>query len=235
VGFFYGVGWIAVMVLPSLKWRWAIVRWLARVAFAGMGVPVSVSRIERIPRRDAVLVFNHTSYIDVLLLAAFVPGEPVFVAKKQLAPQKFAGPLLRRLGAVFVERYEISTSGVDTEAVARLAREGRVLVFFPEGGFTRRPGLSEFFLGAFKIAAEAGKPVIPGVLRGTRAMMRSDQWFPRRTAIGMAIGEPILPTGTDFASALQLRDAARAAILVGCREPDIRELVRPNLPAAPAA
>jgi hypothetical protein len=74
----------------------------------------------------------------------------------------------------------------------------------------------------------------PGVLRVTRAMMRSDQWFPRRTAICMAIGEPIVLTGTDFAAVLRLRDAARAVILAGCGEPDLRELVKPS-PAATSA
>jgi 1-acyl-sn-glycerol-3-phosphate acyltransferase len=234
VGVCYFLGWLAVMLLPRLEWRWAVARRLARAAFAGMAVPLSVKGTERIPLRDAVLVFNHASYIDVLLVAAFVPGQPVFVAKKELAPQKFAGPLLRRLGAVFVERYDVSTSVADAEMVAGLARDGRVLVFFPEGSFTRRPGLSEFYLGAFKIAVEVGKPVFPCVLRGTRAMMRSDQWFPRRTAISMTVGEPIMPAGTDFAAALRLRDAARAVILAGCGEPDIRELVKPNQTASSA-
>jgi len=234
VGVCYFLGWAAVMIMPKLAWRWAAARLFARTAFRGMGVPLLIEGLENLPRRNAVLVFNHSSYIDVLLVAAFVPGVPVFIAKKELAPQRFAGPLLRRLGAVFVDRYEIGASIADTEAIAGLAREGRVLVFFPEGSFTRRPGLSEFYLGAFKIAAEAAKPVIPGVLRGTRAMMRSDQWFPRRTPIGIKIGEPILPAGTDFAAILQLREAARALILTGCGEPDLRELVKPEPPLAPA-
>lgn len=160
-------------------------------------------------------VFNHSSYLDVLLIAAFVPGEPVFVAKRELAGQKFAGPLLRRLGAVFVERYDVGASVTDAAAVATVARDGHLLVFFPEGSFTRRPGLSEFYLGAFKVAAESGQPVIPGLLSGTRAMLRSDQWFPLRTALGMTIEEPITPIGDDFDAVLQLRDAARAVILAG--------------------
>lgn len=233
IAFAAGSAWVAVMVLPRLEWRWATVRWCAKAAFFGMGVPLSVSGTERVPPRDAVLVFNHSSYVDVLLVTAFTPGEPVFVAKKELAPQIFAGPFLRRLGTVFVERYEIGTSVEDAEAIIQVARKGRVLVFFPEGTFTRRPGLSEFYLGAFKIAAEAGRPVIPGVLRGTRAMLRADQWFPRRTALSVEIGEPIVPMGTDFASVLKLRDAARTAILARCGEPDIRELVKPS-PAVPA-
>jgi len=234
VGTCYFLGWAAAMILPKLAWRWAAARFWARTAFRGMGVPLSSEGLENLPRRDAVLVFNHSSYIDVLLVAAFVPGEPVFVAKKELAAQSFAGPFLRRLGTVFVDRYEIGASLADSEAIAEPAREGRVLVFFPEGSFTRRPGLSEFYLGAFKIAAEAGKPVIPGILRGTRAMMRSDQWFPRRTPIGLTIGAPIMPGGADFTAILQLREAARAFILAGCGEPDLRELVKPEPPPVPA-
>jgi 1-acyl-sn-glycerol-3-phosphate acyltransferase len=235
VGACYGLGWIAVMVLPRLEWRWAAARGFARAALAGMGVPLSVSGIERIPIRNAVLVFNHASYVDVVLVAAFLPGTPVFVAKKDLEPQRFAGPLLRRLGAAFVERDETGASVADAEAITRLAGDGHVLVFFPEGTFTRRPGLSEFHLGAFKIAAEAGRPIIPGILRGTRGMLRSEQWLPRRNAISMTIGEPIAPTGADFARVLRLRDAARAVILAGCGEPDLRELVKPSPPQASEA
>jgi len=65
-------------------------------------------------------------------------------------------------------------------------------------------------------------------------MMRSDQWFPRRTPIGITIGEPITPDGTDFSAILRLREAARAFIITGCGEPDLRELVKPEAPLVPA-
>ncbi|MGA7323783.1 MAG: lysophospholipid acyltransferase family protein [Rhodomicrobium sp.] len=104
------------------------------------------------------------------------------------------------------------------------------MVFFPEGAFTRRAGLSEFYLGAFKVAAEAGVPVVPGILRGTRSMLRSDQWFPRWTPVSLTIEDPIMPSGKDFEPVLQLRDAARAVILAGCGEPDLGELVKPPQP-----
>ena len=107
-------------------------------------------------------------------------------------------------------------------------------MFFPEGAFTRRAGLSEFYLGAFKVAAEAGLPVVPGIIRGTRSMLRSDQWFPRWTPLSVAIGNPIMPAGKDFASVLRLRDEARQAVLAGCGEPDLGELVKPpDLSTAP--
>ena len=160
------------------------------------------------------------------MLAAVLPGEPAFVAKRELSDHKIAGPLLRRLGIPFVERYDVSGSLADAKTLIALARQGRMLVFFPEGTFTRRAGLSAFYLGAFKIAAEAGQAVLPGVIHGTRSMLRSDQWFPRRSRVSVEIGEAIMPTGTDFESILKLRDAIRADMLARCGEPDLAELVK---------
>src|SRR5450631_1832188 len=55
---------------------------------------------------------------------------PVFVAKKERATQQFAGPLLRRVGAVFVERYDIAGGLADAENIGTLARERRLLETF---------------------------------------------------------------------------------------------------------
>jgi 1-acyl-sn-glycerol-3-phosphate acyltransferase len=104
-------------------------------------------------------------------------------------------------------------------------------VFFPEGTFTRRPGLAGFFFGAFKVAAEANLPVLPGVIYGTRSMLRGEQWFPRRASLRVEILEPIAPSGADFMSVLRLRDAARSAVLARCGEPDLGELTKPAAPA----
>jgi 1-acyl-sn-glycerol-3-phosphate acyltransferase len=222
------VAWPAVMILPRLNWRWRAIRGIARAALAAMGIPVSVSGLDRIPGSNAMLVFNHSSYMDALVLSAVLPGEPVYVAKKELAGQIVAGPLLRRLGVLFVERYDISASLADTEAVIAAARHGRNIVYFPEGTFTRRSGLSGFYLGAFKVAAEAGLSVLPAIIRGTRSMLRSGQWFPRWTPLSIQIESVVSPSGTEFASLLQLRDAVRKVILAHCGEPDLGELVKPD-------
>ena len=221
------LGSIAVLVLPRIEWRWSALRRIGRGTLAAMGVPLSISGIDRIPARDAILVFNHSSYMDSLVLAAVLPGEPAIVAKRELSGQFIAGLLLRRLGIPFVERYDVSGSLADAEALIAVARQGRTLVFFPEGTFTRRAGLSGFYLGAFKVAAEANLPVLPGVIRGTRSMLRGDQWFPRRAVVRVEIGEPVMPSGTDFRSVLQLRDAVRNIMLARCGEPDLGELVKP--------
>ncbi|CAN2535008.1 2-succinylbenzoate--CoA+ligase [Methylocapsa aurea] len=228
VGVGYFATFVAVMILPGRAARWAAARRIAGIMLRALGVEITTEGLDRLPAGGAVLAFNHSSYVDVMLLVARLPGEPAFVAKKELAGQIFAGPFLRRLGALFVERFDIAASVADAETLAAAAREGRNLAFFPEGTFTRRPGLCGFYLGAFKIAAEADLPVYPGVLRGTRGMLRGGQWFPRRAALSLAILPPLRAGGTNFTCALRLRDHVRAAILARCGEPDLSELTKPR-------
>jgi len=228
VGLAFFVAWLAVLMTPRLCWRWSVVRAIARAAIWMAGIPVSVAGNDRIPAGNSMLVFNHTSYADLIVLAAVLPGEPLYVGKRELATQFFAGPFLRRLGVLFVERYDTGGGLADIEAVAASAHEGRNVVFFPEGTFTRRPGLSAFYLGAFKVAAEAGLPILPGIIRGTRTILRSDQWFPRWSPVSVQIEEAIKPCGTDFSSLIKLRDRVRNVVLAHCGEPDIAELAKPE-------
>jgi 1-acyl-sn-glycerol-3-phosphate acyltransferase len=230
IGLGFLLAWIAAMVLPTLASRWAALRGIARGALALVGIPVKVEGLDRIPHGNAVMVFNHASYMDAVVLAAVLPGEPAFVAKKELSEQFFAGGLLRRLGIQFVERFDAAASLADARAVTDMAKRGRLFVFFPEGTFTRRAGLLGFYLGAFKVAADTGLPVVPGTLRGTRTMLRGEQWFPRRTPVSVEIAEPIMPSGTDFSAMLGLRDAARAAMLARIGEPDLGGLEKPPGP-----
>ncbi|MDO8706717.1 MAG: hypothetical protein Q7J84_17445, partial [Sulfuricaulis sp.] len=73
----------------------------------------------------------------------------------------------------------------------------------------------------FVAAAEAGVPLVPVTIRGTRSILRSEQWFPRRGTISVIIGAPLTPEGADWSAAIRLRDAARVEVLRHCGEPDL--------------
>ena len=83
------------------------------------------------------------------------------------------------------------------------------------------PGLLPFRMGAFLAAAQAGAPIVPVTIRGTRSILRAGSWFPRRGRLEVIVEPPIPPDGADWAAAVRLRDAARAAILRHCGEPDL--------------
>ncbi len=221
-------GGLAVLLVPGTVRRWKVIRLIARSAFAFTGVKIKKIGFEKLPPIGAVLVFNHTSYTDALVLSATLPAAPVFVAKRELTKQFIAGKVLPRMGMLFVERGSHGKSHAEVDAVTAVARKGRFIVFFPEGTFTRRAGLTKFYLGAFNVAAGANIPVHPGALRGTRSLLRPDQWFPRRSNIEVEIGDPIQPVGSDFASVVKLRDAARAEVLRMSGEPDLGDISLPS-------
>jgi 1-acyl-sn-glycerol-3-phosphate acyltransferase len=167
-----------------------------------------------------MIVANHSSYLDALAIVAAIPGPLAFVAKEELAQQRVAGPFLRRLGTLFVRRIDPKGGVEDTQRQLEAARAGERIVSFPEGTLTRRPGLLGFHLGAFLVAGQAGVPVVPVTVRGTRSILRGDQWFPRRGAIAVHIGKAVTPQGSDFTAAVRLRDQVRAVMLEHCGEPD---------------
>ncbi len=213
--------WTTVALLPRPSWSLAVIRAAARWLRRFSGTPLRVQGLERLPRGACVIVANHASYLDGIILTAVLPGEFSFVAKREFTANFIADVFLRHIGAEFVERFELVRGVEDARQLAHATRQGRTLLFFPEGTFTRTPGLLPFHLGAFVAAAEAGVPVIPVAIRGTRSILRSDQWFPRRGTISVHIGATLYPQGPGWSAALQLRDAARAEILSHCGEPDL--------------
>jgi 1-acyl-sn-glycerol-3-phosphate acyltransferase len=216
--------WIITAATPKPAWAWALGGASGRTFFRLIGVRVVVHGVKHLPRQGAsVLVANHSSYLDGVALVATLPVPYRFVAKRELRRQLVAGTYLSRLGAEFVERFDARQSVEDANRLASLAANGASLAFFPEGTFTRVPGLMPFHLGAFLAAVRARVPVIPVAIRGTRAMLRAGHWLPRHGTLVVTVGEPITPPtdiGEDFAAAILLRDAACSAILRECGEPD---------------
>ncbi len=216
-----GIGaWVTTMMLPGVTRRRHAARAWARAAIATSGIDVRVEGLERLPRSNAVVVANHASYLDSILLTAALPPRFGYAAKRELAGAALVGPALRRLGAVFVERFDAAGGVEDTGALEARARAGELLVVFPEGTFRRAPGLLPFKLGAFVVAAHTGAPIIPVALVGTRSLLRAGEWLPRRSEIVIEIGAPICSPNHDWNAALALRDAARRAILARVFEPD---------------
>ncbi|MGI9316971.1 MAG: AMP-binding protein [bacterium] len=221
-----GIGaanWIIVLVLPSRAQRWKLCRMMARLALRLMHIPLTISGEDRLGLETAIIAANHSSYFDVLILTATLRGEPVFVAKRELSTQFVAGTFLRRLGARFVDR-AIARAGVEeVEEFKALVRSGQQLVVFPESTFFRMPGLLQFRLGVFAIACGTNTQVLPIAIRGTRSILRGEQWFPRRGAVELAVLEPVSPSGQSFEDTLSLRDTVRDKILLSCGEPDALE------------
>ncbi|MYK86877.1 MAG: 1-acyl-sn-glycerol-3-phosphate acyltransferase, partial [Acidobacteria bacterium] len=96
---------------------------------------------------------------------------------------------------------------------------GTSLFVFPEGTFLAAPRLLPFRLGAFRSAVDAGCPVVPVAIRGTRHIWPAGTWRLRRGRVTVTFGEPLRASGSDWSEIVRLRDEARAFISAHCGEP----------------
>jgi 1-acyl-sn-glycerol-3-phosphate acyltransferase len=221
-GMILPVALLALVVSPTLTMRWAVLRWSARQMLGLAGVPLLVEGSENLLENGGcVIVANHASYLDGLILLSILPYPVSFVAKAELQEQCFPYWFLQRIRAQFVERFDVQQGTTDAHRLTKQALEGMPLMFFAEGTFTRYPGLLPFHMGAFVIAAENDLSVVPITIRGTRSILRSDDWFPRRGTVAVIIGEPLECGGTDWTSALEVRNKTRQQILCHLGEPDL--------------
>lgn len=197
---------------PARAWR--VCHRLARLLLRVTGTPLAVQGLEHLPAGPCVLVCNHGSYLDGVLLLAALPRAHGFVAKGELRQSAALRRFLQHLGVEFVDRLDAAQGVADAQRLVDAVQQGRSLLFFPEGTFVAQPGLLPFHLGAFVVAARAQVPVVPVVLHGTRAMLPDGCWWPRPGRLEVAVGEPLAPAppAGDFATAVALRDAAQRVI-----------------------
>ncbi|MFL6233095.1 MAG: AMP-binding protein [Thermoanaerobaculia bacterium] len=214
--------WLAVVLAPGLKLRRRVARVCARVLFAWVGMPLRLEGGESLRAGGPRIVApNHQSYLDGLVLTALLPPDFAYVVKRELEKSAFARIFLRRLGTLFVERFDAAQSAGETRKVLEAVQSGQSLVIFPEGTFQRYPGLLPFRMGTFAVAVDAGVPVVPVAIQGTRSLLRGDDRLLRHGRVKVAAAPAVKPDGTGWHAGVRLRDEVRAAILARCGEPDL--------------
>lgn len=217
------VSWPVVCLIPSSRFARAWIRVVGRAFFRAIRAHTVVAGAERLPPDGPLVVAaNHTSLLDPLLLLIGLPRPVRFVAKNTLERSFWSRMFLRRLGTLFVERFDAREGAANAAPIQAALEAGEAVVFFPEGTFRRMPGLLPFRMGAFVVAAETGAPVVPVAVRGLRTMLRGDSWFPRAAQAALRVGAPATPDAQSWKAAVRLRDATRAELLRHTGEPDLR-------------
>jgi 1-acyl-sn-glycerol-3-phosphate acyltransferase len=209
---------LLALLLPALSWRRNSTRALARLWLWLSGLRVRLSGAERLPDGPCVLVANHSSYLDGVLMKALLPPRFSFVIKREAAQMPGVGLLLRRIGSEFVDRDSHGGRQRAARRVMKRAVQGHSLVFFPEGTFDSVRGVKRFKIGAFVAATRSGVPLVPAVIHGARRSMPNGALAPRPGPLHVEILEPL---DGSVATAEQLRDAARRRIVERVGEPDL--------------
>lgn len=209
-----------VTILPGEPRRRAATRRAARITLALMAARPRVSGLQHLPASPCIVVANHASYLDGMVLTAILPPRFGFVIKREMTRVPVAHFLLRRIGSQFVERFDTRRGAADARRILALAESRASLAFFPEGTFRPEPGLRRFQGGAFAAAVRGDLPVVPVVIRGTRRMLGAGRLLPRPGRLEVIVKPPVRHNGEADAAAV-LRDSCRARILEDLREPDL--------------
>jgi 1-acyl-sn-glycerol-3-phosphate acyltransferase len=215
--------WSSIVLAPRLPWRRALLHRQSRWFLRTVRVPVAVEGLENLPGGPFVLASNHASYLDGIVVAAVVPPPLRFVVKSEFVSGGIATLFFSRIGALFVHRTEAAIAVEEAGQLEAAAKRGESIAIFPEGGLQRLSGVRPFRMGAFVAAAAAGLPVVPIGLRGTRDVLRVDEWMPRRAGVTVAIGKPLPPHGSDWEAAVDLSRRTREAIVALSGDPAIQQ------------
>ncbi|MFI9449433.1 1-acyl-sn-glycerol-3-phosphate acyltransferase [Amycolatopsis sp. WAC 01375] len=190
----------------------------AKLMFRVLDNRIRVEGTEHIPSTGgAVIACNHVSYLDFIFCG--LGAQPAkrlvrFMAKKEIFSNRVAGPLMRGMHHISVDR----GAGLASyrEAVERL-KAGEVVGVFPEATISRSFTVKDIKSGAVRMAAEAGVPVVPMALWGTQRLWtkgRPKDLTKRHVPISILVGEPMHPKADEDAEVLSKDLRVRMSALV---------------------
>lgn len=164
------------------------------------------------PRRPFVVVSNHESFADILLIS-HLPWEMKWLSKAELFRIPIMGWMMWLVGDVPVKR-GFGPSAVEAMARCRKALENRVSVMiFPEGTRSRTSELLPFKDGAFRLAIEAGVPILPLAVSGTGTALRKHDWRFGRSDAEVRVLDPVETTGLSLDDVAELKARVRRTII----------------------
>lgn len=142
--------------------KWA--RFVIRLA----GGTVMVHGLENVPRNTPVVfIGNHQSYLDIPILLGFIDVKKAFIAKIELLSIPGLAGWMKLMQCTFLDRKNMRQSVRAMREAVETVKAGYPLVIFPEGTRSRGNTVGEFKAGSFKLALQAGVPIVPFTLDGS--------------------------------------------------------------------
>ncbi|SRR5579871_743013 len=178
------------------------------------GIRVTALGLENVDTsKPHVFCSNHLSLMDTPVVLIHVPVQFRIMAKKGLFGLPFLGWWLKRSGHMPVDRSSPKAAMHSLQIAAARVREGASVVFFPEGTRSRSGVTGEFKRGAALLAIQAGVPLLPVAIKGTRECLQPDSLHVRPGRVTVRFGRPIPTSGLTHRDAGRLIEETRNAVL----------------------
>ena len=163
-----------------------------RSAFFMGAIRVKVHGKENFPKdQNGVVISNHQSLLDVVILMAFLPQRIVFFAKKELSNVPILNYDMKHMEHVLVDRKKKSNALLQLKKMEERLTQNLNAFIFPEGTRSDTGAIREFKRGAFHLAASAKKPIIPCYIHGSMKLLKKNQKLFLPGIIHLSIGKPI--------------------------------------------
>jgi 1-acyl-sn-glycerol-3-phosphate acyltransferase len=213
-GMLFSMGTIAVglhQISPSLAWSFA--KMSARNLALATGVEVKLVGAENVPAEPSIITPNHASHFDIAALLGYLPGHNRFAAKKELFREPVLGTVMRTLGMIPIDREDPAQSVATLNKMATRGEEAFSLIMFPEGTRSRDGHMGAFKNGAFTLALQLGRPIVPIAIHGTSSIMPAGQYLSILPGtVVLEVLEPIPTVGRSVDDRIELRDLVRERI-----------------------
>jgi 1-acyl-sn-glycerol-3-phosphate acyltransferase len=175
--------------------HWCARSWCRMIArTAGARVRVHGEQHIR-PGTSYVFLSSHQSYMDIPAMLGYLPAQLRIAAKKVLFRIPFMGWHLTRAGHIPIDRSSTANAVSSMQRAAGYVKNGICAFVFPEGTRSRDGRLHAFKKGGFKLAMQAGVPIIPVTIIGSRRNLPPDEIIFRPGPIDMYVDAPIPTTG----------------------------------------
>ena len=159
---------------PDFASRVFATRW-ARINAAASMMKVNIKGLEKIDKtKSYVIVANHQSLIDILVLYGSLDMEIKWVMKQELRSVPFLGIACQLMGHILIDRSNTESALESINNARERIQDGMSVVFFPEGTRSRSGELKNFKKGAFRLAQELELPILPVAIHGTKDVLPSD-------------------------------------------------------------
>ena len=216
LGWSGGIGLCALLLPGWARHRvGALVRPWGRFGLRALGVHVELEGAEHLYRDEPrIVLFNHVSLLDILLLAGYSPDRPLVLYKREIGRVPLFGWAFRATRMIPVDRSQREKAIASlAEAGRRIKTERAAVMMSPEGTRSRSGMLGQFKLGAFHLACRTGVPIVPLIMLGIDEVLPHGSHLVRPGTVRLRALPHILTDDWNVAQVREHANALRAIFL----------------------
>lgn len=164
------------------------------------------------PRNPYVVVSNHESFVDILLIS-HLPWEMKWLSKKENFKIPVAGWLMRMARDIELDRKDPKSAAAAMQQCRQRLDDNVSVMIFPEGTRSTTGDLLPFKDGAFRLAIEAQVPVLPLAVHGAATALKAHDWRQGRSTAEVRVLEPVSTEGMTLDDVASLKQQVRERIV----------------------